>query len=57
MQHSDTTIYTGIPPTPTFKCAPLPSEDKDMASEHGSVAPLQVVFQFEANAILWTKDL
>ena len=35
----------------------LPSEDKENVSEHGSVAPLMVAFQFQANAFLSTEDL
>ena len=35
----------------------LPIEDKENVSEHGSVAPLMVAFQFQANAFLSTEDL
>ena len=40
-----------------FIPAALPSEDKENVSEHGSVAPLMVAFQFQANAFLSTEDL
>ena len=40
-----------------FIPAALPSEDKENVSEHGSVAPLQVAFQFEADTFLSTEDL
>ena len=41
-----------------FIPAALPSEDEENVSEHGSVAPLQVAFQFdEANTFLSTEDL
>ena len=40
-----------------FIPAALPSESKENMSEHGSVAPLQVAFQFEADAFLSTEDL
>ena len=40
-----------------FIPAALPSEGKENVSEHGSVAPLQVAFQFEADAFLSTEDL
>ena len=40
-----------------FIPAALPSEGKENMSEHGSVAPLQVAFQFEADAFLSTEDL
>ena len=40
-----------------FIPAALPSEDKENVSEHGSVAPLIVAFQFQANAFLSTEDL
>ena len=40
-----------------FIPAALPSEGKEDVSEHGSVAPLQVAFQFEADAFLSTEDL
>ena len=40
-----------------FIPAALPSEDKENVSEHGSVAPLQVAFQFEADSFLSTEDL
>ena len=40
-----------------FIPAALPSEDKENVSKHGSVAPLMVAFQFQANAFLSTEDL
>ena len=40
-----------------FIPAALPSEDKESVSKHGSVAPLMVAFQFQANAFLSTEDL
>ena len=40
-----------------FIPAALPSEDKENVSEHASVAPLQVAFQFQAHAFLSTEDL
>ena len=40
-----------------FIPAALPSEDKENVSEHGSVAPLMVAFQFEANVFLSMEDL
>ena len=40
-----------------FIPAALPSEGKEDVSEHGSVAPLQVAFQFEADLFLSTEDL
>ena len=40
-----------------FIPAALPSEGKENVSEHSSVAPLQVAFQFEADAFLSTEDL
>ena len=40
-----------------FIPAALPSEDKENVSEHGSVAPLMVAFQFQANAFLSMEDL
>ena len=40
-----------------FIPAALPSEDKENVSEHASVAPLMVAFQFQANAFLSTEDL
>ena len=40
-----------------FIPAALPSEDRENVSEHGSVAPLMVAFQFEANVFLSTEDL
>ena len=49
-----------LPSTDTleyFIPAALPSEDKENVSEHGSVAPLMVAFQFQANAFLSTEDL
>ena len=49
-----------LPSTDTLKYfipAALPSEGKEDVSEHGSVAPLQVAFQFEADAFLSTEDL
>ena len=49
-----------LPSTDTleyFIPAALPIEDKENVSEHGSVAPLMVAFQFQANAFLSTEDL
>ena len=40
-----------------FIPAALPSEDKGNVSEHGSVAPLMVAFQYKANAFLSMEDL
>ena len=40
-----------------FIPAALPSEDKENVSEHSSVAPLMVAFQFQDNAFLSTEDL
>ena len=40
-----------------FIPAVLPSQNKENVSEHGSVAPLMVAFQFQANAFLSMKDL
>ena len=40
-----------------FIPAALPSEDKENVSEHGSVAPLMVAFQFQTNAFFSTEDL
>ena len=40
-----------------FIPAALPSEGKENVSEHGSVSPLTVAFQFQANAFLSTEDL
>ena len=40
-----------------FIPAALPSEYKENVSAHGSVAPLMVAFQFQANAFLSTEDL
>ena len=40
-----------------FIPAALPSEDRENASEHGSVAPLMVAFQFQTRAVLSTEDL
>ena len=40
-----------------FIPAALPSEYKENVSEHGSVAPLMVAFQFQANAFFSTEDL
>ena len=39
-----------------FIPAALPSEDKENVSEYGSVAPLMVAFQFQANTFLSTED-
>ena len=49
-----------LPSTDTpeyFVPAALPIEDKENVSEHGSVVPLMVAFQFQANAFLSTEDL
>ena len=49
-----------LPSTDTleyFIPAALPSEDRENVSEHGSVAPLMVAFQFQANAFLSMEDL
>ena len=40
-----------------FIPAALPSEDKENVSEHGSVAPLMVAFQFQVNKFVSKEDL
>ena len=40
-----------------FIPAALPAEDRKNVSAHGSVAPLMVAFQFQANTFLSTEDL